>query len=148
MRLVIQRVNQASVAVEGAEVATIGPGFLVLVGVGREDDESDAVWLAEKTVNLRVFADDAGKLNLSLLETGGELLAVSQFTLLGDCRRGRRPSFSSAAPPDLGLRLYERYVDACREFGVRVETGKFGAHMQVQLTNDGPVTLILDSRAG
>ena len=148
MRLVIQRAAEAWVRVEGDEIARIGPGLAILVGVGRDDEDRDALWLAEKTVNLRIFEDQDGKLNLSLLETGGELLAVSQFTLFGDCRRGRRPSFSAAAPPDQGLRIFERYVEACRETGVKVATGRFGAHMQVHLTNGGPVTLILDSRAG
>lgn len=148
MRLVIQRAEQASVTVDGVEIARTGPGVMVLVGVGNDDAEKDAVWLAEKTVNLRIFEDEAGKLNLSLLETGGQLLAVSQFTLFGDCRRGRRPSFTDAAPPEPGLRLFNRYVEACRALGVHVQTGEFGAHMKVHLTNDGPVTLILDSRAG
>lgn len=121
---------------------------MVLVGVDRRDGPEDAALLAEKTVHLRVFEDEAGKLNRSLLETGGELLAVSQFTLLGDCRKGRRPSFTGAARPEQGLPLFDRYVDCCRALGAAVQTGKFGAKMEIELVCDGPVTLVLDTRGG
>jgi D-tyrosyl-tRNA(Tyr) deacylase len=121
---------------------------MVLVGVADGDTARDSVALADKVVNLRIFADSAGKLNLSLLDCGGQLLAVSQFTLLGDCRRGRRPSFTAAAAPALGVALFDQFVEACRAKGVSTQTGRFGADMAVDLVNDGPVTLILDSKAG
>jgi len=148
MRLVIQRVSRAAVSVDERTVASIGPGLLVLVGVATSDTPADAAYLAAKTVNLRIFEDEQGKLNRSLLECGGDLLAVSQFTLLGDCRRGRRPSFTAAAGGQLGLELFDQYVACCRAEGAAVSTGEFGAHMQVELVNDGPVTLILESPAG
>ena len=146
MRAVVQRVKEASVRVEGEVVGAIGPGLLVLLGVGREDLEEDAEYLAEKTLNLRIFPDDAGQMNLSVLETRGAILAVSQFTLLGDARRGRRPGFSSAATPEEANRLYETFVSRLRPSGLEVETGVFRAMMDVALVNHGPVTILLDSR--
>ncbi|ATY85413.1 D-tyrosyl-tRNA(Tyr) deacylase [Kyrpidia spormannii] len=146
MRAVVQRVSRAEVRVEGERVARIGKGLLVLIGVSRQDGEADAVWLAEKLAGLRVFPDDAGKMGRSVLDVGGAVLSVSQFTLLGDCRKGRRPDFTGAAPAETALPLYERVNAHLREKGVRVETGVFGAHMDVELVNDGPVTLWLDSR--
>jgi len=145
MRAVVQRVAQAQVEVGGAVTGEIGPGLLVLLGVGKGDQLSDAEFLADKITGLRIFADDAGKMNRSLLDTGGALLAVSQFTLYGDCRKGRRPSFDSAAPAEQARALYEHFVAVARRTGVRVETGVFQATMQVSLVNDGPVTLILES---
>ena len=149
MRLVIQRVSEARVVVDGEVVGEIGRGLLVLVGVHREDTEQDAVYLADKTVNLRIFEDEQGKMNKSLLELveAGEadgVLAVSQFTLYGDVRKGRRPSFAAAALPERAEPLFERYVEALRRHLERVETGHFGAKMQVHLVNDGPVTLIIE----
>ncbi|MCU1336898.1 MAG: dtd [Bryobacterales bacterium] len=145
MRAVIQRVTYAKVEVEGTITGEIGPGALVLLGVSRMDRPEDAEFLAGKVVHLRIFNDDAGKMNRSLLETGGAMLAVSQFTLYGDCRKGRRPSFDDAAPADQAKQLYEHFVAAARRLGVRVETGVFQAHMAVTLLNDGPVTLIVES---
>ncbi|HTS76111.1 MAG TPA: D-aminoacyl-tRNA deacylase [Bryobacteraceae bacterium] len=145
MRAVVQRVTAARVEVDGKVTGEIGAGLLALIGVTRSDSEKDAHFLAEKIVNLRIFADENGKMNRSLLESGGALLAVSQFTLYGDCRKGRRPSFDAAAPPEQARALYERFIDAVRAEGVRVETGIFQAHMSVSLTNDGPVTLLLES---
>ncbi|HUT53896.1 MAG TPA: D-aminoacyl-tRNA deacylase [bacterium] len=146
MRAVVQRVSEASVAVEGETVAAIGRGFLVLLGVAGDDSEADAEWMAEKIVNLRVFEDDEGKLNRSLQESGGELLVVSQFTLLGDCRKGRRPSFSGAAGPEQARELYLKFARGVEERGVSVRTGRFQAMMDVALVNRGPVTLLLDSK--
>jgi len=146
MRVLIQRVTEARVVVEGKETGKTGQGFLILVGAGKGDTQADARRLAEKTVNLRVFEDAAGKMNLSLLDVGGGALVVSQFTLYADCRKGRRPSFTEAAPPEEGERLYLEYAKAIEEYGVRVATGVFGAHMQVELVNDGPVTIWLDSQ--
>jgi D-tyrosyl-tRNA(Tyr) deacylase len=145
MRAVVQRVSSASVTVGGDVRGAIGGGLLVLVGVGPQDTEADVAWMAEKLRTLRVFEDEAGKMNRSVEETGGSLLLVSQFTLYGDCRKGRRPSFDGAAPPELGERAYEALVTALRAAGLRVETGVFRASMQVSLVNDGPVTLLLDS---
>ena len=145
MRAVLQRVTNAKVEVEGTIRAEIGPGLLVLLGVSRTDAGEDAEFLAGKVAQLRIFNDDAGKMNRSLLETGGAMLAVSQFTLYGDCRKGRRPSFDDAAPADQARHLYELFVAAARRLGVRVETGVFQAHMAVTLVNDGPVTLIVES---
>lgn len=146
MRAVVQRVSRASVTVAGAVIGAIDAGLLVLLGVAPDDTEADARQLAEKIVQLRIFEDDAGKMNLSLAEQGGALLAVSQFTLLGDCRKGRRPSFIGAAPPELAERLYEVFIAAVGVRNIRVATGQFRAHMEVSLVNDGPVTLLLDSR--
>lgn len=146
MRAVIQRVERASVSVEGEIRGQIGAGFLVLIGVEEGDGDADFKYIAEKVPNLRVFEDEQGKMNRSLLDVGGELLAVSQFTLLGDARGGRRPSFITAARPETADPMYERLVADWRARGIRVETGVFGAHMKVALVNDGPVTILLDSR--
>lgn len=145
MRAVVQRVSEASVTVDGAVVGEIGRGYLVLLGVGQEDTEQDVVTLATKIIGLRVFEDDAGKMNLSLGDVGGQMLVVSQFTLFGDCRKGRRPSFVAAARPELANQLYESFVAEVRGQGIEVQTGRFQAHMDVALVNDGPVTLLLDS---
>jgi D-aminoacyl-tRNA deacylase len=146
MRAVVQRVNYASVTVEGAVVGRIERGICVLVGVGREDDETDATALADKVLGLRIFEDDAQKMNLSVLEIGGALLAISQFTLFGDVRRGRRPSFTEAMEPVRAQALFEHFSAECRVRGARVETGRFRTHMQVSLENDGPVTILIDSK--
>lgn len=146
MRAVVQRVSQASVTVENETVGQIGCGFLVLLGVGSDDTPADADYLAKKIVGLRVFEDDAGKMNRGLLDVGGDLLVVSQFTLWGDCRKGRRPSFVAAAPPEQADKLYQHFVAVARSEGVNVETGRFRADMKVSLVNDGPVTLLLDSQ--
>lgn len=146
MRAVIQRVESASVSVEGEIRGQIGAGFLVLIGVEDGDGEADFKYIADKVPNLRVFEDDQGKMNRSLSDVSGELLAVSQFTLLGDARGGRRPSFITAARPETADPMYERLVADWRARGIRVETGVFGAHMKVSLVNDGPVTILLDSR--
>jgi D-tyrosyl-tRNA(Tyr) deacylase len=145
LKAVIQRVGAASVKVDAKTAGQIGQGILVLLGVEKGDGERDATWLAEKIANLRIFEDDKGKMNLSVREIGGELLAVSQFTLAGNCAKGRRPSFDSAAPPEEANRLYEYFVGKLRELGLPVETGVFQAMMQVSLVNDGPVTFILES---
>lgn len=147
MRVVVQRVSRARVRVGGETVGEIGSGLLLLVGVGRGDDERDATWMAEKVSGLRIFENEPGKMNLSVVEVGGGILSVSQFTLYGDCRKGRRPSFVDAAPPDAARELYETFNDLLRAKGLKVETGVFGAMMEVELVNDGPVTLIVDSRA-
>ncbi|MBE7544770.1 MAG: D-aminoacyl-tRNA deacylase [Bryobacteraceae bacterium] len=147
MRAVVQRVSEANVTVDGRVTGAIGPGLVVLLGVGREDGEAQAVWLIDKILGLRIFEDEAGKMNLSLLETGGALLVVSQFTLYGDTRKGRRPSFDAAAPPQDARRLYEFFVDTARRRGVQVETGEFQAMMRVSLVNEGPVTLICETPA-
>jgi len=141
----VQRVSSARAEVDGEAVGAIDGGFLVFLGVARGDGEREAVWLADKVAGLRVFEDEAGKMNLSLQDTGGSVLVVSQFTLLADCRRGRRPSFTEAAPPEEADRLYRRFVERLREVGLKVETGVFQAHMAVSLVNDGPVTLWLDT---
>jgi D-tyrosyl-tRNA(Tyr) deacylase len=146
MRAVVQRVREAAVAVEGRRVAAIGRGLLVLLGIARTDDESDAAWLAEKVAALRVFPDAQGQTSLALADVGGEILVVSQFTLLGDCRKGRRPSYSNAATPDDAQRLYDLFVERLRSLGPRVEVGVFRALMDVALVNEGPVTLLLDSQ--
>jgi D-tyrosyl-tRNA(Tyr) deacylase len=146
MRGCLQRVTRAHVSVGGEVVGKIGRGMVVLLGVARDDTDEDAKKLAAKTVELRVFEDDQGRMNRSLIEVGGGLLVVSQFTLLGDCRKGRRPSFVAAAEPELAERLYEVYVEAARRMGVETATGQFRAYMEVALVGDGPVTLLLDSR--
>jgi D-aminoacyl-tRNA deacylase len=145
MRAVIQRVSSARVVVDGKVTGEIAAGLVVLVAVGRQDTPEIAAALAEKIVNLRIFDDDQGRMNCSLLDTGGAVLAVSQFTLYGDARGGRRPSFIQAAPPEQGKAIYEDFVRAFGPLGVRVATGVFQAHMSVELTNDGPVTILLDS---
>lgn len=144
MRIVLQRVSRASVEVDGAVVGQIGRGVLVFVGVGQGDSEDDALWLAKKTVGLRVFPDDFNKMNRSLLDVGGSALVVSQFTLLGDCRKGRRPAFTDAAEPESAKHLYLRYADFIAEQGVAVATGVFAANMKVSLVNEGPVTMLLE----
>jgi D-tyrosyl-tRNA(Tyr) deacylase len=145
MKAVVQRVKECAVSVEGEVIARIESGLLVFIGVAQGDRSADADYLAEKISNLRIFEDENGKMNRSLLETGGQMLVVSQFTLLGDCRKGRRPSFVKAAPPEIADRLYTYFADRVSEKGVPVETGQFRAMMAVSLINDGPVTLILDS---
>ncbi len=145
MRAVVQRVTKARVEVDGTVVGEIGAGLLVLLGVSKTDVAAGADFLVDKILNLRIFSDEEGKMNRSLLDTGGALLVVSQFTLYGDCRKGRRPSFDLAAPAEQARALYEHFVAAARRAGVRVETGVFQAMMAVSLTNDGPVTLILES---
>ena len=145
MRAVVQRVNRAQVTVGQEVVGKIGPGLLVLLGIAKTDTQADAEYLAAKIVGLRVFEDQSGKMNLSLAETNGAILAVSQFTLYGDVRKGRRPSFDDAASPELARELYEDFVAKIRESGVICETGRFQAMMQVELMNDGPVTILLDS---
>jgi len=146
MRAVVQRVTRASVTVDGQVIGQISRGLAVLLGVEQDDTESDAQQLADKTIQLRIFDDAEGKMNLSLAETSGAMLVVSQFTLLGDCRKGRRPNFIQAAPPELAERLYETFVAAVGVQGITVATGKFRAMMQVELVNDGPVTILLDSK--
>jgi D-tyrosyl-tRNA(Tyr) deacylase len=146
VKAVIQRVSRASVTIADREHSRIGPGILVLLGVEKRDTAEDATALAKKIVELRIFEDAGGKMNRSILETGGEILAVSQFTLAGDCRKGRRPSFDNAAPPAEARLLYEKFVDDVRAMGVPVATGVFQAMMRVDLTNDGPVTFVLESR--
>lgn len=146
MRAVVQRVSRASVTVEGETVGAIGRGFVVLLGVARDDTQDDVIYLAGKIAGLRIFPDDAGLMNRSLADVGGSMLVVSQFTLLGDCRKGRRPSFVEAAPPDRADELYRAFVAEVRGQGIHVETGRFQAHMEVELVNDGPVTLIVESK--
>jgi len=147
MRAVVQRVSSARVEVEGEATGSIGRGLLVLLGVGQGDTEKQAQWLAGKIAGLRIFEDNAGKMNLSVQDIGGSVLVVSQFTLYGDCRRGRRPSFTDAAPPGLADRLYQVFVSHLCGLGVPAETGVFQAHMDVHLVNDGPVTIWLDTDA-
>jgi len=148
MRALLQRVTRASVVVEGAVVGEIGAGLLILLGVAKPDTVADAGFLVDKILNLRVFQDAAGKMNLSLVDTGGSLLVVSQFTLYGDCRKGRRPGFEAAAPAEQARALYESFVEIARRSSLRVETGVFQAHMEVALVNDGPVTLMLETNEG
>ena len=145
MRIVLQRVKSASVAVDGERISRIGPGLLLLVGVATGDGEAEADWLANKVAGLRIVADGEGRMNRSVIESGGEVLAVSQFTLLGDARKGRRPSFVGAAPPEVAEPLFDLFCERLRAAGVRaVETGRFGAMMDVVLVNDGPVTIVLE----
>jgi len=146
MRAVIQRVTGAEVTVNGCQTGKISEGLMVLVGVHRDDSERDVTWMADKLVHLRIFEDQDGQMNRSLLDTGGEMLIVSQFTLLGDCRKGRRPSWSSAAPPDLANTLYLQLVQTVKTFEVSTATGEFQAMMDVSLVNNGPVTLLIDSQ--
>lgn len=144
MKVLLQRVSSASVSVNGKVVGKIGNGLLLLIGIAKEDSETDLGWMAEKCVNLRVFEDEADKMNCSLLDLKGEILAISQFTLLGNTRKGRRPSFISAASPEKGKNYYELFIDKLKSFPIKVESGIFGAVMDVQLTNRGPVTLMLE----
>ncbi|MGE5194725.1 MAG: D-aminoacyl-tRNA deacylase [Deltaproteobacteria bacterium] len=146
MRAVVQRVSRAAVSVAGESTGTIDGGFVVLLGVAEGDTREDALYLAQKIAGLRVFEDDQGKMNRGLAEAGGKMLVVSQFTLLGDCRKGRRPSFDRAARPETARDLYEAFVAAVGELGIETATGRFQEHMLVELVNDGPVTLLLDSR--
>jgi D-tyrosyl-tRNA(Tyr) deacylase len=146
MRAVVQRVSRAEVRIEGRVVGKIGRGFVVLLGVAAGDNDADAAFLADRIVGMRVFADDAGKMNLSIAQADGAMLVVSQFTLLADTNSGRRPSFTKGAAPDEARRLYEHFLSLARTRDVKVETGEFGATMEVDLVNDGPVTIILDSR--
>lgn len=148
MRALLQRVSRAEVRVDGEGVGSIGPGLVVLLGVGPADDEATGTALARKVVELRIFRDEDGRTNRSLLDVGGEALVVSQFTLFADTRRGRRPGFTEAAPPDLANELYERFCAAIEALGVRVGRGRFGAEMEVDLVNDGPFTIWLDTAAG
>ncbi len=148
MRVVIQRVSQANVEVDGQVTGAIGTGLLVLLGVSRTDSQKDVEYMVHKVLELRVFPDDAGKMNKNVQEAGGGLLIVSQFTLYGDCRKGRRPSFDAAAPPEHAIELYKAFIKAARENHAPVESGVFQASMQVHLVNDGPVTLIIDSPDG
>ena len=145
MRAVLTRVKSASVAIDGQTVGTIGKGFLILLGVGPDDTEKECRYLAEKALGLRIFEDENGKMNLGLDAVNGQVLVVSQFTLYGNCRKGRRPSFTDAAGPELGNELYERFLSICEELGYPPQHGRFGADMQVESVNDGPVTLILDT---
>jgi D-tyrosyl-tRNA(Tyr) deacylase len=146
MKVVLQRVKNAHVEVAGATVGAIGPGLVILLGVARTDSHKDADYLVDKTVHLRIFPDEAGRMNRSILETGGALLVVSQFTLYGDCKKGRRPSFEEAAPGEQARELYEYFVSHLNSSNIIVETGVFQAEMEVHLVNDGPVTIILESR--
>ena len=146
MRAVVERVSRAEVRVDSAAVGAIGKGLLVLLGVGQDDGDADASYLADKTAGLRIFQDDEGKMNLSVEDVVGSVLVVSQFTLFGDCRKGRRPSFAAAAPPGEADALYQHYVSLLRERGLTVETGEFQAMMKVDSVNDGPVTILLDSK--
>lgn len=148
MRAVLQRVTRAAVEVEGQPVGRIAHGLLVLLGVARDDEPADVRWMVEKLATLRIFPDAQGKMNLDIVAAGGALLVVSQFTLLGDTAKGRRPGFDRAAPPEVAQALYEEVVAGLTARGLPVETGRFGAHMQVSLVNDGPLTFILDSRGG
>ena len=145
MRAVVQRVSRAQVTVADELTGTVNKGLLVLVGVTEGDTEKDAQYLADKVTGLRIFEDENGKMNLSVKDVGGEILSVFQFTLYGDCRKGKRPSFDKAARPEAANLLYEKFNELCRQQGVQVETGVFRSHMQVELVNDGPVTILLDS---
>ena len=146
MRAVVQRVKNSKVDVDNNTIASIGKGLLVLLGVGEDDTDEDLDYIFDKVINLRIFEDKDGKMNDSLLDIGGELLVVSQFTLYGDARRGRRPSFSSSAKPDIANEMYEEFIKKAREENIKTESGEFGADMQVELLNDGPVTILLDSK--
>jgi D-aminoacyl-tRNA deacylase len=146
MRAILQRVSEARVEIDGETVGEIGRGLLVLLGVAKSDTAEQARWLADKTVSLRIFNDEEGKMNKDVAEVGGAILVVSQFTLYGDCSKGRRPSFIDAAPPETAIPLYEGFINAIKAQGIPTASGRFGAMMQVELINDGPVTLILDSK--
>jgi D-tyrosyl-tRNA(Tyr) deacylase len=145
MRAVIQRVSKASVTVASEITGEIGPGLLVLLGIHKDDQEQEIKWMVEKIINLRIFEDENGKMNRSLIDTNGAMLVVSQFTLYGDCRKGRRPGYSSAAPPETANTLYQQFIEAVAQKDISVASGRFQAHMDVELVNDGPVTLLLDS---
>lgn len=145
MRAVVQRVSRGQVTVDGQVTGAIGAGLVVLLGIHRTDTDRDLTWMVDKIEHLRIFDDDEGVMNRSLAETGGELLVVSQFTLHGDCRKGRRPSWNEAAPPEIARPLYDRFIDYCRQRGIPVQAGVFQAEMEVSLTNSGPVTILLDS---
>lgn len=145
MRAILQRVKSSSVTIEGKKVGEIGKGLTVLLGIAPEDTETEGDFLLDKIVNLRIFEDDAGKMNLSLLDVHGEILVVSQFTLFADCRKGRRPSFTGAARPDIAIPLYEHFLKQAASLGIRTAHGEFGADMLVQIENDGPVTILLDT---
>ena len=144
MKIILQRVTQASVVIKGERIAAISKGLLVLFGVEKHDDEEKVMFLAEKTLNLRVFPDGKGKMNLSCIDICGEILVVSQFTLAGDCSKGRRPGFDNAAPPDVAQLLYQKFIQQISQSSLKIATGKFGADMQVELINDGPVTFTLE----
>jgi D-tyrosyl-tRNA(Tyr) deacylase len=146
MRAVVQRVSRASVVIAGDTVGDIGSGLVVLLGIAHSDTPAQAQWLAEKVAGLRVFKDADGKMNRDLVDVGGAMLIVSQFTLYGDCRKGKRPSFIDAAPPSIAIPLYETFINSVKALGIRVAEGRFGADMKVELVNDGPVTLIVDSK--
>ena len=146
MRAVVQRITDGRVEVDGEVTGAIDRGLLVYLGVARGDEQADLTWLAEKVATLRIFGDEAGRMNLSVADTGGGVLVISQFTLLADCRKGRRPSFDAAGDPAIAEQLYDRFCARLRELGLPVATGVFAAHMQVTCTNDGPVTMLLDSR--
>lgn len=146
MRAVVQRVKNSKVDVDNNTIASIGKGLLVLLGVGEDDTDEDLDYIFDKVINLRIFEDEDGKMNDSLLDIGGELLVVSQFTLYGDARRGRRPSFSSSAKPEIANKMYEEFIKKAKEENIKTESGEFGADMQVELLNDGPVTILLDSK--
>lgn len=145
MRGILQRVGWAKVETDGEIIGSIGRGILLLLGVSDDDTESDLKYIADKMINLRIFEDDNSKMNLSVKDIGGELLVVSQFTLYGDCRKGRRPSFDKAGNPEFANEMYEKFIDYCRQSGLKTQCGKFGADMKVSLLNDGPVTIMLDS---
>ena len=147
MKVVLQRVTEASVTVDGEVVGRIGQGLLILIGVGHSDREAEAKWLADKTAQLRIFNDDDGKMNRSLIDVGGQALVVSQFTLLADCRKGRRPAFTDAGDPEEANRLYEHYADLIAAHGITVRRGVFAADMKVALVNDGPLTMILERQS-
>lgn len=146
MRVVVQRTTSASVTVDGTVTGEIAHGLVCLVGFTDGDGEEELNYVADKIVNLRIFSDEAGKMNRSLLQVGGDILSISQFTVYGNCRKGRRPNFMAAAPPDTAEALYDSFNDTLRSYGIKVETGRFGANMQVSLVNDGPVTLIVESK--
>ena len=146
MRVVIQRVSEASVTINDAIKGKINTGFLILLGIGHEDTNEDIEWLTQKITNLRVFSDEEGKMNLSILDIKGEILLISQFTLFASTKKGNRPSFIQSAKPEIAIPLYEKFIESIKDFGIKVSTGIFGADMKVSLTNDGPVTIIIDSK--
>ena len=146
MRVVIQRVSEASVTINDAIEGKINTGFMILLGIGHEDTNEDIEWLTQKITNLRVFSDEEGKMNLSILDIKGEILLISQFTLFASTKKGNRPSFIQSAKPEIAIPLYEKFIESIKDFGIKVSTGIFGADMKVSLTNDGPVTIIIDSK--